>query len=86
MLTLGYLNTPEKQCRRLKLKSRAEVAEQKVQKVLGRMEKLVKSQGQVVNDSHHNDFREIMEENNGGVCDAFPEGSFRRLSKYVHFQ
>lgn len=43
------------------------------------MEKIVKSQGQVVNDDLHYDFKEIMEENNGGVCDAFPEGSFRCL-------
>ena len=74
-----YLNTPEKLLRIKNLKSRADTAEQEAQKVLARLEKIVQTHGETVDRALHDEFKTIMEENNDGICDAFPAGSFRRL-------
>ena len=55
------------------LKSRAE---QETQKVLARLEKIVQSQGETVDQTLHDDFA-IMEENNDGICEFIPRRQFQ---------
>ena len=62
-----------------KLRSKVNAMEKTITRLREKVETLIKSSGELVDDKLHSDLSTIMNENDANVSKDFPEGSFPRL-------